>query len=50
MDKEIEHIFLDISEPIINLLFLFRDNYDYIITLISLITKYDDEEKNFFFS
>ena len=45
MEKEIEHMFLDISEPIKNLLFLFRDNYDYIITLISLITEYDDEDK-----
>ena len=45
MEKEIEHMFLDISEPIKNLLFLFRTNYDYIITLISLITEDDDEEK-----
>ena len=45
MDRELEHVFLDISEPIKNLLFLFRNNYDYIITLISLITEYDEEEK-----
>ena len=45
MEKEIEHMFLDISEPIKNLLFLFRDNYDYIIALISLITEYDEEDK-----
>ena len=45
MDRELEHVFLDISEPIKNLLFLFRNNYDYIITLISLITEYDEEDK-----
>ena len=45
MERELEHVFLDISEPIKNLLFLFRNNYDYIITLISLITEYDEEDK-----
>ena len=45
MERELEHIFLDISEPIKNLLFLFRNNYDYIITLVSLINEYDDEDK-----
>ena len=45
MERELEHVFLDICEPIKNLLFLFRNNYDYIITLISLITEYDEEEK-----
>ena len=45
IEKELEHIFLDISEPIKNLLFLFRNNYDYIITLVSLINEYDDEDK-----
>ena len=45
MERELEHIFLDISEPIKNLLFLFRTNYDYIITLTSLIADYDDEDK-----
>ncbi len=45
MERELEQIFLDISEPIKNLLFLFRNNYDYIITLISLITEYDEDDK-----
>ena len=45
MEKGLEHIFLDIYEPIKNLLFLFRNNYDYIITLVSLITEFDDDEK-----
>ena len=35
----------NICEPIEDLLFLFRNNYDYIITLIGLISDDDDEEK-----
>ena len=42
-------MFLDISEPIKNLLFLFRENYDYIVRLISLIDNQDDHAKNFSF-
>ena len=45
LEKDLEHVFLDICEPIKNLLFLFRNNYDYITTLISLISEYDDESK-----
>ena len=45
MERELEHVFLDICEPIKNLLFLFRNNYDYIITLVSLISEYDEEDK-----
>ena len=45
MERELEHVFLDICEPIKNLLFLFRNNYDYITTLVSLISEYDEDEK-----
>ena len=45
MERELEHVFLDICEPIKNLLFLFRNNYDYITTLVSLISEYDEEDK-----
>ena len=45
MERDLEHVFLDICEPIKNLLFLFRNNYDYITTLVSLISEYDEEDK-----
>ena len=45
MERELEHVFLDICEPIKNLFFLFRNNYDYIITLVSLISEYDEDDK-----
>jgi len=45
IERELEHVFLDICEPIKNLLFLFRNNYDYIITLVSLISEDDEEEE-----
>ena len=45
MERELEHVFLDICEPIKNLLFLFRNNYDYITTLVSLISEYDEDDK-----
>lgn len=45
MERELEHVFLDICEPIKNLLFLFRNNYDYIIALVSLISEYDEDDK-----
>ena len=36
---------VNICNPIEDLLFLFRNNYDYIITLIGLISDDDDEDK-----
>ena len=45
LDNNVEKILLDTSEPIKNLLFLFRNNSDYIIKLISLIGENDDKEK-----
>ena len=36
---------VNICNPIEDLLFLFRNNYDYIITLIGLISYDDDEDK-----
>ena len=45
IEKDLEHVFLDICQPIKKLLFLFRNNYDYITTLVSLISEYDDKEK-----
>ena len=45
MERDLEHVFLDICEPIKNLLFLFRNNYDYITTLVSLISEYDEDDK-----
>ena len=45
IDKDLEHTILDLYKPINNLLFLFRNNYDYIITLVSLISENDENEK-----
>ena len=45
MQKDLENVFLDLYGPIKNLLFLFRNNYDYITTLISSISENDKEEK-----
>ena len=45
MEKDLEKVFLDLYGPIKNLLFLFRNNYDYITTLISSIKESDNEEK-----
>ena len=51
-NKEIEvdregagRILVDTYEPIKNLLFIFRDNYDYVTRLISLIDENDDPDK-----
>ena len=41
---DLEKKFLDLYGPIKNLLFLFRNNYDYITTLISSISENDKEE------
>ena len=46
LDREGVHkILIDTYEPIKNLLFIFRTNYDYLIRLISLIDEKDDKEK-----
>ena len=45
IDKELENVNLDITEPVKNLLFTLRNNYDYLITLVSLISEKDEEAK-----
>ena len=45
LEKDLEEVLLDICEPIKDLLFSFRNNYDYIMTLISLISENDKEDK-----
>ena len=46
LDKEgAQHILIDTYEPIKNLLFIFRTNYEYVTRLISLIDDKDEEEK-----
>ena len=46
IDKEgVGRILVDTYEPIKNLLFIFRNNYDYVINLISLIDEKDDQDK-----
>ena len=46
LDRNGAHqILIDTYEPIKNLLFLFRENYDYIIRLVSLIDNQDEPEK-----
>ena len=46
LDKEgAQHILIDTYEPIKNLLFIFRTNYEYVTRLISLIDEKDEEEK-----
>ena len=45
IEKDIERVLLDSNDPIKNLLFLFRNNYDYITKLVSLIDETDDREK-----
>ena len=44
LDNNIERVLLDTCEPIKNLMFLFRNNYDYTIKLLSLIGENDDKE------
>ena len=45
IEKDLEDVILEACLPIKDLLFTFRDNYDYIIALISLISE-NDKEKN----
>ena len=45
IDKNFDSILSDSNQPIKNLMFLFRNNYDYITKLVSLIEETDDNEK-----
>ena len=45
IDDNIDKILMQTCEPIKNLLFLFRNDYNYIIKLVSLIDEQDEEEK-----
>ena len=45
LDNNIERVLLDTCEPIKNLMFLLRNNYDYTIKLISLINETDEKDK-----
>ena len=45
IEKDLEDVILEACQPIKDLLFTLRDNYDYIIALISLISE-NDKEKN----
>ena len=45
ISDDMERTLLDVSEPIKNLLFLLRNNYDYIAKLVSLIDDNDDPDK-----
>ena len=45
IDDEIDKTFLQACEPVKNLLFLFRNNYDYVLKLISLIDYQDEKEQ-----
>ena len=45
VDNNIEKSLLDTCEPIKNLMFLFRNYYDYTVKLISLISENDEKEK-----
>ena len=46
IDKEgVGRVLVDTYEPIKNLLFIFRNNYDYVIKLVSLIDEKDDQDK-----
>ena len=45
IEEDVDKILLQACEPITNLLFLFRNNYDYIIKLISLIDYQDEKEQ-----
>jgi len=45
IDANIDRVLLDTCEPIKNLMFLFRNYYDYTVKLVSLITEDDDKEK-----
>ena len=43
--EDIDRVLLDANDPIKNLLFLLRNNYDYITKLVSLVDEMDDSEK-----
>ena len=46
LDKDgVHQLLIDTYEPIKNLLFIFRENYEYVIKLMSLIDNKDDQEK-----
>jgi hypothetical protein len=45
IDDNIDKILMQTCEPIKNLLFLFRNDYNYIIKLVSLIDEQDEEDK-----
>ena len=45
IEEKIESVLLQLVQPITNLLFLFRNNSDYIITLISCIDNQDEPEQ-----
>ena len=44
IEKDIERILLDSNDPIKNLMFILRNNYDYITKLVSLIDETDEVE------
>ena len=45
IEENIDKVLTQACEPIKNLLFLFRNNYNYIIKLVSLIEESDEEEQ-----
>ena len=45
IEDELQDVITDLFKPITNLLFYFRNNYDYIINLVMLISENDDIEK-----
>ena len=45
IDENTDKILKEATEPVKNLMFLFRNNYDYIIRLISLIDDQDEKEQ-----
>jgi len=45
IEKDIDRVLLDASDPIRNLMFILRNNYDYITKLVSLIDETDEQEK-----
>ena len=45
IEKDIDRVLLDASDPIRNLMFILRNNYDYITKLVSLIDETDEPEK-----
>ena len=45
IEENIDKVLLQTCEPIKNLLFLFRNNYNYITKLVSLIDEQDEEDQ-----